>query len=111
LITDARHGVYRASYQGVLKEAVGRPHMPGVEEAGSRDVYALALAPELNDLIGRLYLDWGAGKLSWLQYANRQEKPVTELLTAFKEEGFPGFGAFMAPSRKSTPCRPAGRLP
>ena len=54
----------------------------------------------LKDVIGRLFIDWGPGALAWVQYADRKDKPVTELRTAFREADFPGFLNFIQPLSK-----------
>jgi hypothetical protein len=93
-------GLYRVRYQGLLKQDTRRPHMDGVDKAGRYNVYALAFEPALNDLIGKLFINWGLGTRSWIQYADRQNKQVTELRAEFKEPDFPGFLNFIQPLSK-----------
>jgi hypothetical protein len=91
-------GLYRAKYRGLLEHDTPQPHIEGgIAKANSSDVWDLTLDEKLNDLIGRLFINWGDGALAWVQYANRQDKPVTELRTAFREDVFPGFMNFIEP--------------
>jgi len=90
-------GIYAAKYLGVSEIDVPKPHMDGIDLAGTFDVYDLTLRDELSDLIGRLFIDWGPGALAWVQYADRNEKPIIELRTAFREPEFPGFLRFIEP--------------
>jgi hypothetical protein len=90
-------GLYKAEYLGPLREDKQMPHMDGVDEAGSCDEYRLCIQTEFADLDGRLYVEWGDGKRSWIQRADRQDKPVVELRKEFKEPDFPGFLNFVKP--------------
>jgi hypothetical protein len=67
------------------------------DKAGRCDRYELTLEKALDDLIGRLLIAWGPGERSWIQRADRRDKPVIELRTAFKDPDFPGFLNFMKP--------------
>jgi hypothetical protein len=93
-------GLYSVKHRGLLEKDTPKPHMEGVDEAGSCDVYDLKLQDSLSDLIGRLFIDWGPAKLAWVQYANRHDKPVTELREVFQEDSFPGFLNFIKPLSK-----------
>lgn len=90
-------GLYGARYRGLLEQDSPRPHMDGVDPAGSCDVYDLTRQEALNDLIGRLFIDWGPGALAWVQHAARNDKRVTQLRTSFQEPDFPGFLKFIEP--------------
>lgn len=90
-------GVYHAAYAGLLANDTPMPHRDGIDKAGACDVYDLSLHEQLADLIGKLYVDWGPGTRAWVQRADRQDKPVTELRTTFKEPAFPGFLNFLQP--------------
>ena len=87
--------LYVAKYRGLLKKDTPMPHMDGIDKAGSCDVYKLTLPDTLSDFIGKLFIDWGPGALAWVQYADRNDKPVTELRLAFREPAFPGFLNFI----------------
>lgn len=84
-------GIYSAAYKGLLEHDRPKVQTAGeVDEAGSCDVYDLALSGMLGDLIGRLFIDWGGGERAWVQYAERQNKEVKELRLAEYEPPFPG---------------------
>lgn len=90
-------GLYRAEYRGLLEQDTQRPHQDGVDLAGTCDAYDLALDDALQDLIGRLFIDWGSGFHAWIQRADQQNKPVLEIRRQFAEPSFPGFLNFMEP--------------
>lgn len=48
-------GIYSAQYLGLLKEDRPKPHMEGVDEAGTCDEYQLTLDERFADFDGRLY--------------------------------------------------------
>jgi len=93
-------GLYSVKYRGLLEQDTPMPHMDGIDKAGSCDLYDLTLQDTLNDLIGKLFIDWGPGALAWVQYAARNNKPVTELRRDFQEPDFPGFLNFIQPLSK-----------
>jgi len=72
------------------------PHSGTVIQAGHDNIFDVTLASELSELIGLLYVEWGLGLRSWVQLAERRDKPITELRRELKEPDFPGFAAFMA---------------
>jgi len=74
--------LYGVKYRGLLKEDTPKPHMEGIDKAGSYDIYDLTLLETLNEFIGKLYIDWGPAALAWVQYAERNNKPVIELQKA-----------------------------
>jgi hypothetical protein len=90
-------GIYGVKSRRLLEQDTPKPHMGGVDEAGSYHVYELSLETRLDDLIGRLLIDWGPGERAWIQRADQQNKPITELRTEFKEPDFPGFLNFIEP--------------
>lgn len=90
-------GLYHAQYRGLLDQDTPTPHRDAIDKAGTCDVYDLNPHDHMADLIGKLYVDWGPGTRAWVQRADRQNKPITELRTAFKEPAFPGFLNFSAP--------------
>jgi len=93
-------GLYLVKNHKLLQEDRPRPHMDGVDKAGSCHTYDLTLEQKLSDLIGRLVIDWGRGDRAWIQRADRQDKQVIELRTGFKEPDFPGFLNFIQPLSK-----------
>jgi hypothetical protein len=90
-------GIYAAKYRGLLAEDTPHPHKDGGHLAGTCDCYDLQLDQRLAEFQGKLYIDWGVGKLAWVQRADKQNKPITELRREFKEPDFPGFLKFMRP--------------
>jgi hypothetical protein len=90
-------GIYRVHDRRILEQDIPKPHVDGVDKAGTCDVYTLTREQVLGDLIGRLLIDWGPGERSWIQRPDRRDKSITELRTGFKEPAFPGFLAFMSP--------------
>ena len=93
-------GLYAVKYRGLLQEDTPMPHMDGIDKAGSCDLYDLDLQETLSDLIGRLFIDWGPGALAWIQYSDRNNKPITELRKEYQEPSFPGFLNFILPLSK-----------
>lgn len=93
-------GLYKVKRMGLLKKDTPKPQTDGVIEAGSCDKYRLKLVAEFADLDGRLFIEWGPGKRSWIQRPDRRDKPIIELRTEFKEPDFPGFLNFIKPLSK-----------
>lgn len=87
-------GIYRAENKRLLKKDLPKPHMDGVDKAGSCHLYDLTLEGYLIELIGRLVIDWKKGR-SWIQRADRQNKAIIELREVFREPDFPGFLHFI----------------
>ena len=90
-------GLYAVRYRGLLEQDTPMPQMDGIDKAGSCDTYDLTLQETLGDLIAKLSIDWGRGALAWVQYAERNDKPIAELRRAFQEPDFPGFLNFIQP--------------
>jgi len=88
-------GIYGVKNRRLLGQDTPKPHMDGVDKAGSCHVYDLTLEPRLSDLVGRLLIDWGPGDRAWIQRADKQNKRIIELRTEFKEPDFPGFLNFI----------------
>jgi hypothetical protein len=101
-LTDATMfaGIYAAKYRGLLKKDIPMPHRDGIDKAGTCDIFELKLQATLSDLIGKLFIDWGPGALAWVQYAERNNKAITELRKSFQEPQFPGFLSFIEPLSK-----------
>jgi GIY-YIG catalytic domain len=57
-------------------------------------LYKTSRDDRLNDMRGRLVVDWGKGYLAWHQRANKNDKPVVELLRDPEDEPFPGYFVF-----------------
>lgn len=90
-------GIYRVEGYRLLDHDVPAPHMDGVEVAGTCHLYDLRLDERLQDLMGRLVIDWGSGDRAWIQRADRQNKPVLEIRRAFEEPAFPGYLNYVEP--------------
>jgi hypothetical protein len=58
------------------------------------DLYLQEMIPESAEWSGRVVIDWGKGARSWIQRADKQNKPILEISAAFREEKFPGYGIF-----------------
>jgi hypothetical protein len=93
-------GLYSVTYRGLLEQDTPKPHMDGIDKAGSCDVFDQTLQDALSDYIGKLFVDWGPGALAWVQYAERNDKPVIELRREFREPDFPGFLNLIEPLSK-----------
>jgi hypothetical protein len=93
-------GLYSVKYSGLLKEDTPKPHRDGIDKARSCDVYKLDLLEIHKDFIGKLFIDWGPGALAWVQYADRNNKPIIELRKEVKERDFPGYLNFIEPLSK-----------
>ena len=93
-------GLYAVKYQGVLEQDTPQAHTHDVQPAGSCDVYELTLHQDFSDLDGKLFIEWGPGRRSWIQRADRQDKAILELRAEFKEPDFPGYLDFISPLSK-----------
>jgi hypothetical protein len=90
-------GMFCVSNCRLNKRSQRRPHMAGVDAAGTVNIYDLQLDDRMSDLIGKLIIKWGPGDRAWIQRADSQDKQVQELRPAFKEPEFPGFLNFIEP--------------
>jgi hypothetical protein len=90
-------GLYNVKNRRLLEEDTPRSYDEGVDKAGTCDLYDLNLDKVLEDLIGRLLVEWGPGLRSWIQRPDRQNKKIAELRTEFKEPDFPGYFNFVEP--------------
>ena len=93
-------GFYAARYLGVNTEDRTWPRGEAADPAGTCDLYELTLDEHLNDLAGRLVIDWGDAERAWIQRADKQDKLVLEIRQAFREPDFPGFTRFISPLSK-----------
>lgn len=93
-------GIYKIKGYKLLEKDTPKPHMEGVDLAGSCHIYDLILDQRLEDLIGKLLIDWGEGERAWIQHADRQDKHILEIRKEFKEPNFPGFLNFISPLSK-----------
>ena len=93
-------GIYGVSNRRLLDHDQPWPYGGGIDKAGTCNLYDLVLEQRLDDLIGRLLVEWGKGERSWIQRSDRQDKPIIELRQKFDEPAFPGFLNFMQPLSK-----------
>ena len=84
-------GIYRVRNRTLLDQDTPKPHMAGMDKAGSCYIYDLVLESRFDDLIGRMLINWGLGARAWIQRADKQNKQIVELRREFKEPDFPGF--------------------
>ncbi|CAH0498285.1 GIY-YIG nuclease family protein [Novosphingobium sp. CECT 9465] len=103
-------GIYSAEFSGPSPGAWMDPlhDRPGMELAGQRlERYELQLLPSLQEYVGRLWIEWGAGARSWIQRPDKQAKAIVELTRQFREEAFPGFTHFIS-NISDVPTLPRG---
>jgi hypothetical protein len=94
-------GFYRSRYLGINNEERPWPNNASrTDPVGTCDIYELNPDDCLDDLAGRLVIEWGDGERSWIQRADNQNKVVSEMRTVFREPDFPGFADFIAPLSK-----------
>lgn len=89
-------GLYRVLGRQLAHTDHVTPLLGSAVAAGQTDLYALQLCAELSSYRGLLYIDWGEGMRSWVQRADRRDKPIIEVRREIREPEFPGYGAFMA---------------
>jgi len=65
-------------------------------DVGGYCFYDLRSSKRLTEYRGRLVVDWGTGYRSWVQRAQKQDKPVLEIRRSASEPRFPGFLEFRA---------------
>lgn len=88
-------GVYQVGAAGPLPPDVHCPIAgPDDPKEGSL-LHQVTRRPELAELEGRLFIDWGPGTRSWVQLAGNQDKGVLEIRASRSEPPFPGFREFV----------------
>jgi GIY-YIG catalytic domain len=85
-------GLYRVSAVGVAPEGTTDP-LSG-RDCSNEQLYDISPDPRLSEYKGLLVIDWGLGFRSWVQRADRQDKPVQEIRRAIADPPFPGFAEF-----------------
>lgn len=93
-------GLYSATYLGLNEKDLPMPHNDRIDSRGTADIYDLQIQDVMQEYIGRLFIDWGAGHLAWVQHAAKRNKIITELREKYKEPVFPGFLKFIQPLSK-----------
>ncbi len=84
-------GIYRVKGHRLLDKDIPTEQMDGIVPAGTCHLYDLTLEKHLDDLIGKMVIDWGEGKRARIQRADERNKRIVELRLEFKEPDFPGF--------------------
>jgi hypothetical protein len=88
-------GIYRVRPLGLLETDSPNLVTGGIDKGGKCHRYEVTLSEHpMNDCLGRLYIDWGAGTRAWVQ---RADKPVVELRKKLEDPDFPGFNEFIQP--------------
>jgi GIY-YIG catalytic domain-containing protein len=85
-------GLYHVDGIGVAPPGTIDPVVQ--EERGGLHLYEIRREDGLSDYAGHLIIDWGKGFRSWVQRADRQDKPVLEIRKEVREQPFPGFTQF-----------------
>lgn len=90
-------GIWKANRLYEIEQEHPMVQSPGdFDPPHTLDQYDMVLTYRLSDLIGKLTIDWGPGKLAWAQYAEKNDKVVLEIKSS-TEEPFPGFLNFIEP--------------
>ncbi|MFH5803645.1 hypothetical protein [Alienimonas sp. DA493] len=90
-------GIWKSARQYTIKEARPGISNPQIIDAPETcDQYDTILTQRLSELIGKLIIDWGRGKIAWAQYADKNEKRVLEIRQN-EDDPFPGFTNFREP--------------
>lgn len=91
-------GIWQAEYSHQIPLAHEKPQSPGeFDPPNSLDKYNTILTSFLSDLTGRLVIEWGDGKLAWVQRADKQNKVVLEISRTEVDPPFPGLLQFVEP--------------
>jgi len=61
---------------------------------GGLNLYELEPSVLLSDMRVKLVVEWGKGYRSWVQLANKRDKPIVEIKRQASEPDFPGFLEF-----------------
>lgn len=85
-------GLYRSRYSGLSDADIVSPTNGETDVAGSIHRYSLVEERYLSEYAGRLFIEWGDAKRSWLQLGNnRKPKSIIEIKREFAEPAFPGY--------------------
>lgn len=85
-------GAFEVAGKDVAAKGMVCP-LTGVDVEGLH-YYNLRRSSALREYVGRLVVDWGQGYRSWVQRADRGNKPITELWPEEVDPPFPGFLEF-----------------
>jgi hypothetical protein len=87
-------GLYRVD--AVAKASLGTicPVLQTDRGLGGHVLFDIQADSRLSEYVGLLIIEWGPGFRSWIQRAERQEKPVLEIRREAFDPAFPGFREF-----------------
>jgi len=85
-------GLYRVDGIGIAPPGTIDPVLQA--DRGGLYLYDIHRKKQLSDYVGHLIVDWGKGKLAWMQLAHKKDKPVLEIRKELRERPFPGFRHF-----------------
>ncbi|UVC19369.1 GIY-YIG nuclease family protein [Mesorhizobium onobrychidis] len=85
-------GLYAVVERGFVPPGTIDP--VSAESVEGLHLYTLDRDPRLDAYRGLLVVDWGQGFRSWIQKAQRQDKPILELRRTVADPPFPGFTEF-----------------
>jgi hypothetical protein len=96
VVTPSNQTLFVGLYSVV---GIGRAPPGIVDPIGQHDVsgaqfYDIRFDQRLDDLAGRLIIDWGDGFRAWVQRAGRRDKSVLEIKREITDPQFPGFTGF-----------------
>jgi len=100
-------GLYKSTHLGLTKQDVILPHSDELRKKGTLHRYRVELDRRLEDLVGRVFIEWGQGAIAWAQRAERHNKKIIEIRATIAEPEFPGFTKFIEQLSKipSLPAR------
>ena len=88
-------GLYEVHGDVPGEPCVARIGRRGQTEDRPYFVFSLTKSPKLAEFEGKLVIDWGPGRLAWVQRAAKKNKTIIELRQSFKEEEWPGYLRFV----------------
>ncbi len=89
-------GVYKLGSVGTAPAGTFCPVSQREADPVETVFYDLSKTDYLSEYEGRVIIDWGAGAIAWVQWANRQPKQIVEVRKEFTEPSFLGFEKFSA---------------
>jgi hypothetical protein len=94
--TDALFvGLYSAQLEQAALPSFECPLTGRVVPDAEANKYTLEKSASLSDFEGKLIVDWGAGALSWAQFAEKNLKPIVELRRNEGDPPYPGHSALV----------------
>tara|TARA_R110002110_G_scaffold194517_16_gene403501 strand:- start:9608 stop:10444 length:837 start_codon:yes stop_codon:yes gene_type:complete len=89
-------GLYLVNNGSALEPVTPSQPLEGGGSIGLTDVYNLERDTRFSAFEGKLVLDWGKGKRSWIQRADKRDKIIVELRAEIREPEFPGHLKFVS---------------